>query len=104
MQIGCLLIPMLPAIPVARSIVIFITMTFLLPLYISFGISSPQFQPTITSDMPTVNDAELRVETIAEGLNYPASMAFLGPDDILVTEKNNGTVQRIIRPLLPRPR
>lgn len=87
---------MFPAIPAARSTVILVTMIFLLPLYASYGISSSQFQPTITSDLPTVNDAELRVETITEGLNFPASMAFLGPNDILVTEKNNGTVQRII--------
>ncbi len=45
--------------------------------------------------MPTVNDKELEVKTVFEGLDLPASMAFLGPDDILVTEKNNGTVQRI---------
>ena len=87
---------MQPAILVVYIIVILVTMNFLLPLFNSYGISSSQFQPTITTDMPTVNNAELRVETIAEGLNFPSSMAFLGPDDILVTEKNNGTVQRII--------
>ncbi|GKS60654.1 hypothetical protein YTPLAS21_01120 [Candidatus Nitrosocosmicus sp.] len=31
-----------------------------------------------------------------DGLDFPTSMAFLGPDDILVTEKNTGEVMRII--------
>jgi len=55
-----------------------------------------QFQPQTTNSMPTVNDSKLRVEMVAKGLNFPSSMTFLGPGDILVTEKNNGTVKRII--------
>ena len=49
----------------------------------------------VIEGLPTVNDKKLEVKTVFEGLDLPASMAFLGPDDILVTEKNNGTVQRI---------
>ncbi|HZA69453.1 MAG TPA: hypothetical protein VE548_07110, partial [Nitrososphaeraceae archaeon] len=45
---------------------------------------------------PFVNDPKLKVELVASDLQFPTSMAFLGPDDILVLEKNNGTVQRII--------
>jgi len=45
---------------------------------------------------PKVNDTELKVETVVEGLNFPSNMAFLGQDDILAIEKKNGTVQRII--------
>ena len=71
-------------------------MNFFQPLYTTQGVDSAQFQPTKMDSMPTVIDAKLQVETVAEGLNFPSSMAFLGPDDILVTEKNNGTVQRII--------
>ena len=44
---------------------------------------------------PTVRDANLTVETYLTGLNNPTTMAFLGPDDILVLEKDNGTVRRI---------
>jgi aldose sugar dehydrogenase len=36
------------------------------------------------------------VETVAEGIRFPTSMAFLAKDDILVLEKNNGTIKRII--------
>jgi aldose sugar dehydrogenase len=45
---------------------------------------------------PTIHDPNLAVETVFEGIAYPTSMAFLGPDDILVLEKNNGTVRRIV--------
>ena len=34
-----------------------------------------------------IRDNDLSVKTIFEGLHFPASMAFLGPDDILVLEK-----------------
>ena len=63
----------------------------------TLGIDSDnQFQPEKIDSFPTVNDTALKVESVAEGLNFPSSMAFLDLNDILVTEKNNGTVQRII--------
>jgi glucose/arabinose dehydrogenase len=45
---------------------------------------------------PVVNDPGLTVEVVFEGLNLPTSMAFLGADDILALEKDNGTVNRIV--------
>jgi glucose/arabinose dehydrogenase len=39
--------------------------------------------------------ADIR-DPVAEGLEFPTTMAFLGPNDILVLEKEKGTVQRII--------
>ena len=45
---------------------------------------------------PTILDANLRAEVVFRGLRYPTSMAFLGPNDILVTEKDAGTVRRIV--------
>jgi aldose sugar dehydrogenase len=42
------------------------------------------------------NDPSLKTELVFIGLDHPTSMAFLGADDILVLEKNNGTVQRIV--------
>jgi glucose/arabinose dehydrogenase len=57
------------------------------------------------SNLPTIiNDPNLIAEVVTAGLELPTSMAFLGPDDILVLEKNNGTVQRIINGTkLPKP-
>src|ERR671933_2882056 len=60
-------------------------------------------QPTIAKD------PNLKVELVAQGLKLPTSMAFLGPNDILVLEKESGTVQRIVngkmltQPLLQVP-
>src|SRR5919197_6449629 len=45
---------------------------------------------------PTVNDPNLKVEEVFNGLEEATSMAFLGPNDILVLEKDKGTVQRIV--------
>jgi aldose sugar dehydrogenase len=53
---------------------------------------------------PSIADSNLRIETFVGGLEYPTSIAFLGPDDILVLEKNNGKVRRIMNnTLLPEP-
>lgn len=45
--------------------------------------------------MPTLVDDNLVVDVAASGLVTPVSMAFLGPNDMLVLEKNTGKVQRI---------
>src|SRR4029079_7572076 len=53
---------------------------------------------------PTVNDDTLTVEKVADGLEFPTSMAFLGPNDILVTEKTTGKVMRVTNGfVLPKP-
>ena len=53
---------------------------------------------------PIIADPNLKVELVARGLKSPTSMAFLGPNDILVLEKNNGTVQRVVNGvMLPKP-
>jgi glucose/arabinose dehydrogenase len=44
---------------------------------------------------PVLNDPNLVVQTVYQGLKSPTAMTFLGPDDILVLEKGQGTVQRI---------
>src|SRR5919202_4150854 len=60
-------------------------------------------QPTIAKD------PNLKLELVTQGLRSPTSMAFLGPNDILVLEKESGTVQRIVngkmltQPLLQVP-
>jgi glucose/arabinose dehydrogenase len=55
-------------------------------------------QPTLTKD------TNLKVELVAQGLRMPTSMAFLGANDILVMEKESGTVQRVVNgKMLPQP-
>ena len=41
-------------------------------------------------------DSNLKAEKFVGGLEKPTSMAFLGPDDIIVLEKNKGTVMRVV--------
>ena len=45
---------------------------------------------------PVMLRPNLAVRTEVAGLTTPTSMAFLGPDDFLVLEKNTGKVQRIV--------
>src|SRR5918993_1129090 len=46
---------------------------------------------------PSIKEPNLGVELVSSGaLELPTTMAFLGPDDILVLEKEKGTVQRIV--------
>src|SRR5438093_1445971 len=45
---------------------------------------------------PMIIDPHLNAQVVFRGLRYPTSMAFLGPNDILVTEKDAGTVRRIV--------
>lgn len=45
---------------------------------------------------PKLFDSNLKITTIAEGLSTPTTMAFVGPGDILVLEKDTGMVKRIV--------
>jgi aldose sugar dehydrogenase len=56
------------------------------------------------SEGPSLVNEELKVEKVAEGLANPTGMAFIGSNDILVLEKNKGTVLRILNgEILPGP-
>jgi glucose/arabinose dehydrogenase len=73
-------------------------LTFTAPLP---GAAAQELREHISHNRPPasaadVNDPNLRVETVIEGLEFPTSMAFLGENDILVTEKDSGRVQRIV--------
>ena len=45
---------------------------------------------------PSLTDPNLSVTEIASGLSSPTTMAFIGTDDILVLQKDNGQVRRVI--------
>jgi len=73
-----------------------------LSVTISIGTIHP-FNPVLAQPM-VVKDPNLKLELFAQGLKSPTSMAFLGPNDILVLEKDTGTVQRIVNgKMLPQP-
>ena len=50
----------------------------------------------VSPNGPTVKNNNLVVEKVTDGLEKPTSMAFLGPNDILVTEKETGKVMHVI--------
>jgi len=61
---------------------------------------------TLNSDVrgPVVDDPKLSIKIVAEGLQRPTSMAFLGTNDFLVAEQNLGTIKRIVNgTILPQP-
>jgi aldose sugar dehydrogenase len=46
---------------------------------------------------PLVNDSNLKAELVYTGeIKFPSSMAFLGTNDILILEKNEGSVKRFV--------
>lgn len=46
-------------------------------------------------ELPMVNDTQLQIKEYSSGFKFPTGMNFLGPDDILVIEKNTGIVKEI---------
>jgi len=48
-----------------------------------------------TKDEPIISDSNLTMDLIFDGPGFPTSMAFIGPDDILLLSKNDGQVLRI---------
>ena len=52
-----------------------------------------QHQPLAAENI-TLYDPKLKIELVASGLDFPTTMAFLGPDDFLILEKA-GTVKRV---------
>lgn len=78
--------------------VIFLILSFLLGSNSTSVNGSSDSRKSIdqSESAPTIKVNDLELQKVFEGLNFPTGMAFLGPDDILVLNKNNGTVQRII--------
>jgi glucose/arabinose dehydrogenase len=52
--------------------------------------------PTASVAAPTLLDPMLGVTTAASGLLQPTGVAFLGANDMFVTEKATGRVQRVL--------
>ena len=77
--------------------------------YLSTSSANASYEPVLsysTDDgIPSIiGDPALKVEEVARGLDLPTTMAFLGDNDILVLEKDKGTVQRIVNgKMIPEP-
>lgn len=57
----------------------------------AFGLSKPE-----SNFGPQILDPNFKAHVYFKGIKFPSSMAFLGDNDILVLEKNDGTVRRIV--------
>ena len=59
---------------------------------------------TSLASAQALTDPTLMVTEVVAGLNAPTAMAFIGPGDILVLQKNDGQVRRVIAGVLqPTP-
>ena len=73
---------------------------------IPVGVAQEEFRQRefVEEGKPKILGSHLKVEQVVGGLDTPTTMAFLGPNDILVLEKDKGTVQRIVNgKLLDQP-
>jgi aldose sugar dehydrogenase len=59
-------------------------------LALGFGVSNP------VQAQPSVIDPQLEVRAVVSGLVTPTTMAFTGPEEFLVLEKNTGQVKRVL--------
>src|SRR5262249_43841129 len=51
---------------------------------------------------PTLVDPNLAVSTVVSGLTTPISIAFLGPNDFFILEKNTGQVKHVVGSAAPQ--
>ena len=71
---------------------------------IGYAVNSVYGQASFSGNPPIINDPRLKADLVFLGLRNPTSMAFLGPNDISVLEKDQGTVERIVNGnMLPHP-
>jgi aldose sugar dehydrogenase len=79
------------------GVYLFIVLLIMISLKgIHYDLVSVEATASVSNSTVIMHDPSLRAELVTEGLSFPTTMAFLGPNDILVLEKNNGTVQRIV--------
>ncbi len=82
----------------------YIQTSIALTLFVTLLVGICPFNTKVVYSQPIVKDSNLKVDLLTKGLKSPTSMAFVGPNDILVTEKTEGTVKRVVNGnVLPQP-
>jgi glucose/arabinose dehydrogenase len=79
--------------------------------FVSFSHAAMGIKPQNTADIrpaeaniPTLKDSNLKTQLVFKGFKFATSMAFLGPNDILVLDKASSTLNRIVNgKMLPHP-
>src|SRR5829696_2655725 len=79
-----------------RIIILSLSLSFPLLLSSFCNIYAQQNEPVDDSSDESIilSDPKLKIELVTSGLDFPTTMAFLGPDDFLILEKA-GTVKRV---------
>jgi aldose sugar dehydrogenase len=72
-----------------------LSLSFPLLLFTFCNIYAQQNQPLAAENI-VLSDPKLKIELVTSGLDFPTTMAFLGPDDFLILEKNTGNVKRFV--------
>ncbi len=89
---------------ITSTLISFLILTSIIPhLFVK---AQEEFAETefVEEGKPKIFDPKLKIQTIAEGLSTPTTMAFVGANDILVLEKDTGLVKRIVNgKVLPKP-
>ena len=62
----------------------------LIPFFYLNNVANATRAPPL-QEGPIIKDINLKAEVVFEGLTSPTSIAFVGPNDILVLEKDKGT-------------
>jgi glucose/arabinose dehydrogenase len=75
--------------------IVFFTILILVLFPLWYYVSPAFSRAKITIETQNITDSSLKSQLITQGLKAPSAMAFIGPNDILVTEKNTGNVQKI---------
>ena len=84
------------SILITATLISFLILASVIPYH--FAKSQEKFAQTefVEEGKPKLFDSNLKITTIAAGLNTPTTMAFVGPNDILVLEKDTGMVKRVV--------
>ena len=87
-----------PFMPSSGVMLFIWTNLLILLLFVTVTYTSAYAEVSVprSESEPILVDPKLRVDTVFKGIKFPVSMAFLGNNDILVLEKNEGTVRRIV--------
>jgi glucose/arabinose dehydrogenase len=74
----------------------FVIISVLVLSLVSVPYKNISAESVVQNTLPELEDSSLKVETVYQGISFPSAMSFLGPNDILVLEKDQGTVKRIV--------
>jgi glucose/arabinose dehydrogenase len=74
----------------------FITLSIILSAQGHYVDIANAVQTEVGREGPIIEDPNFGIEVVSTGVEFPSDMAFLDINDILVLEKNEGTVRRIV--------